>query len=328
MTTCHLHTATLVNSQQKQEPALERKDLGSCPLGTIGNLQFNAKQGGTRRATAVGVWLSDLRRSLSSRAFRLISSSKRARMPRESLNQIRKNSRHIGNLLGSLTARASDVKGQRRIAQELARLGVLAGGDLANLKGWRYCLSSYLDDLTPADLEALVFGAAGSQAAREAVLDRISSDVSHPSRKQASLLLNLILHDAVQRLTMANAKQSLSRIAAQLSCKPLDGQKLRQELFRLAGQVNLITVDETAPKSGKKVDSGSGVGHKLGILLQSLSDAQLQPLLPLAQHERLEECLTVLGEGKPDEANLAREILNVIQQSLAARLHEEKDSRA
>ncbi|MGE8591731.1 MAG: hypothetical protein ACN6OD_20370, partial [Alcaligenes sp.] len=66
MFTYHLHTAKLVNGQQNQEPALERKDLGSCPLGTVGNLQFNAKQGGTRRATAVGVWLSDLRRSVSS----------------------------------------------------------------------------------------------------------------------------------------------------------------------------------------------------------------------------------------------------------------------
>lgn len=328
MFTYHLHTAKLVNGQQKQEPALERKDLGSCPLGTVGNLQFNAKQGGTRRATAVGVWLSDLRRFWSSMAFRLISSSKPARSQRASLSQVRKNSRRIGNLLGSLTARADDLKGQRRIAQELARLGVLADGDLSNLKGWQYCLSSYLDDLTRADLEALVFGAAGSQAAREAVLNRISPDISHPSRKQASVLLNLILHDAVQRLTIANAKQSLSGIAAQLSCKPLDGQKLKQELFRLAGQVNLITVNEAALKTGKKADSGSGIGYKLGILLQSLPQAQLQPLLPLAQQERLDECLTVLGEGKPDEAKLAREILNVIHQSLAARLHEEQDSRS
>lgn len=59
-----------LDGQQELVLQLQREDLGACPLGIVGNLQVNAKQGGTAPARRAGVLLSEIRRSLAGRRRR------------------------------------------------------------------------------------------------------------------------------------------------------------------------------------------------------------------------------------------------------------------
>ncbi len=110
------NSAVPVDGQQELVLQLQRDDLESCPLGTVGNLQFNAEQGGTAPAPRAGAPLSELSQPLADRRADLTvdvtGESSQARAQREALVQaraeVRANSLLIGNLLGSLTARVDE----------------------------------------------------------------------------------------------------------------------------------------------------------------------------------------------------------------------------
>ncbi|MGE8591732.1 MAG: hypothetical protein ACN6OD_20375 [Alcaligenes sp.] len=202
-----LSSVTLMVGHREQ--LLKRKDLGSCPLGTTGNLQYTEKQGGTPRASLLGVLLKDIRCLLAYLAFRLTRPSEQARAQRGAVVQARFNSRILGDLLGSLTAPQDDLKGRSQIIKELARLKKISKGDLTQFWGWRYCLSTYMDELKEADIQALRAGVLGSRRAKLAMLDQISHDKDDPSRKLASEVLGQIEKALDRRLARDCARKAL-----------------------------------------------------------------------------------------------------------------------
>src|SRR5690606_5450307 len=118
-----------------------------------------------------------------------VGASTEQRAQRFVLDQARDNSRRVGNLLGNLTGSPRDSKVQSRIAQGLARLGDLSGGDLSKLPGGKESLKTYLSELGLMDLSALRSGVLGDPKAREAVISRVEPP---RLRTQASALLDQI----------------------------------------------------------------------------------------------------------------------------------------
>lgn len=209
---------------------LERRDLGTSPLGTIGNLQFKARHGGSIGASRVGVMLSNARRLVANLAFFLTCMSSKARTQRADRIQVRENSRRIGDLLGMLTAAADDAKAQSRIAQKLTQLAEASAGDLSGLLGGEYCLSKYLDELSGADLQALRNGVLGSTKARGAVLARISSE---RLRGQASDILKQIGTAVHQQPAKNKTRAAFMQLVKLLSTTSFEGQDMTQNRQKL-----------------------------------------------------------------------------------------------
>lgn len=182
------------HNSSSRELTLERKDLASCPLGTVGNLQFNAEQGGTAPARRVGVLLSGMRRSQADRGANLkayfTGESSQARARRRDLIQAHKNSRLIGDLLGRLTAPAHDCKSQARIANVLIELVRPCKFD--DLKGGQQALDRYVKNLSERDLQALANGLLCCYSDKEAVLAQILRSFGSELGGRASEVLDRI----------------------------------------------------------------------------------------------------------------------------------------
>lgn len=226
---------TRVSTDSQPPLVLERADVASCPLGKVGNLQFTAKQGGTARASAVGLTFSRARRALANAViglaykFNLVSKEMHARYGQ--LLEARNNSRLVGNVLGALTAPAGDPEGRAGLAKRLMELAKLSQGRLNDLKGGRESLGWYVEELKDADLKALRDGVLSSQDACQAALDQISSD---RLRKQAFQVLSQIFDAIIDEvevrknsrlivdflndmLAMANGSKDHARIAERLT---------------------------------------------------------------------------------------------------------------
>lgn len=221
---------------------LQREDLGSCPLGTVGNLQVNVEQGGTAPARRAGVRLSEIRRSLAGRGVNLNAcftrESPQARAQRDALAaaraEVRANSRLIGNLLGSLTAPAAGLRNHDRIAQALIALNVPAEGGLYSLKGAEYCLATYLDELKKSDRDALSHGVLGNKEACTAVLDRISTRTDDALRLRAHLVLTNIAEVLDQCVLQYAVHEPLSHFVNLLDARPVNGRKLCEQLMMIS----------------------------------------------------------------------------------------------
>lgn len=253
---------------------LERKHLKPCPLGLVGNLQFNAKQGGTPRASLVQELFLGIGRFLSCLAFRLACPSRQARTRRADLAQARINSSCVGNLLGRLTASANDAKGQSRAAQALARLGKRSKGDLSGLRGGRESLTRYLTEMSDADLIALRNGILACPDARKAVLKKIPKG---ELRDQAARVLGRIAEDVHERFNEKVVQEPLGQIAYRLCTCLMDKGKLKEQL-----EVNSL--------DGRKLEDllflGSVDGKDVGRLLSVGpvdGDALKTPLIRLAR---------------------------------------------
>lgn len=246
---------------------LARKDLGSCPLGTVGNLAFRPEQGGTARASRVGVALSDIRRALLNLLLDLKACFNavpaRVRASRNYFGQAFEGSRHIGNVLGRLTAPAQVQKGLAETARELERLSLFAKGDLDTLQGWRYCVATYLDELTASDLKALHGGVLGDLNARRVLLEQISSE-------QARCLAERVLNEISIHMWRQAAQEALGGFADALAVSDRPGQM--KSLINLGKSLDRINA---VKKEGPGLDSRC----ELDSCLRTLPKRQLHCLL-------------------------------------------------
>ncbi|MGE8547234.1 hypothetical protein [Alcaligenes sp. Marseille-Q7550] len=277
-------------------PALERKDLGASPLGVIGNLQFKTEQGGTARASRAGVRLSDMRRSFAKLwadmkfCFTCVGAERLAQ--RDYLAQVRANSRRIGDLLGNMTAHANDEKAQASIADGLAQLVNRSQGDLANLSGWQYCVSTYMDELKGPDLKALHNGVLGNKDACKALLDKIPAG---EARSQASRMLGEMAAVLQSRCEKKFVQEPLAQMAELLSARQVDWRRFEECLLKLGS----APLDRSLKRS-----------------LRSLTEKQLEALLTLTQQEKWNECLGALTKADEHEILYVKDTLSNIRKWL------------
>ena len=238
-------SSSFAQMDNSQGPSLKRTDLGSCTLGTKGNLRFT-EVGATAPASRAGVLLSEMRRSLADRCTNLKAyftrESPEARAQREELLkarvEVRVNSRYIGDLLGSLTVKVDEegrfVKARdcSRIVRALIALNAPATGDLYSLKGAKYCLDTYLKELSEFELVALTHGVLSSEAACKAVLDKISIRPDDALRMQMSRLLGDIAKAVNQEVSRYKV-YNWSRIVDVQTADPENEQDLRAHLMTL-----------------------------------------------------------------------------------------------
>ena len=228
------HNASKRMEGQQRELVLQRKDLAPCPLGTVGNLQFNVEQGGTAPARSVRVLLWEKRRTLADNAFFRTCTSSHARAQREDLIQVRMNSHLIGSLLGSLTAPTTDLQGQARIAQALRGLNIPATGSLYSLKGAMYCLNTYLDELKEFDIVALSRAVLSHGKAREDVLNRISTHPYDALRARSDWALMDVEKAVTHQIFRRYVHEPLRHVVDLLNVRRVDGQKLCAQLIRIS----------------------------------------------------------------------------------------------
>ena len=238
--------SSMAPPDSSQDPQLRRKDIGSCPLGTKGNLQLMPCNMGTAPATRIGVLFSEIRRSLADKLVSLkfkLTQSSEARAQREKLVEARvearANSRRIGNLLGSLTAKVNgggdfvNCNDCLAIAQALKELNVPSDGGLYSLKGAKYCLGTYLNEAGEHDLIVLRDGVLSNEDACKELLDKISPDRDNPLRIQASQVLGDIAAAVNQQLARRAAHDPVQRIVGLLAASPIDGKELHEQLMRI-----------------------------------------------------------------------------------------------
>lgn len=329
--TIHTLSQTVIQGLQQQDLAagqtgsleVNNLDLALGSLGTLGNQRFNLTQGGTAPASRPGV-LSRIGSLLSDLRFRFLPSDESARAQRANRMETLQNSRHIGNLLGSLTARAVDAKAQLTIAQKLTLLSELClpkqGGDggWASLKG-RKSLSVYMSTMTYPDLFALRDGILGHPQARREVLKQIGPGL----RAQATDVLNQVEQalnqQLAQRVSQDIVAKPLGEIAAQLS-RP-DGLFCEEELQRRLNSLHhgLAMVDYSG------VEGRSPAAHLLDAYLQSVSDDRLMGLaygFPFSKVAHIQDRLSKV-EVDPrldDETLQGRSVLKAEASAMLKRL--------
>ncbi|MFC4297797.1 hypothetical protein ACFO0J_07055 [Castellaniella hirudinis] len=243
---------------------LQRQHLNAGPLGQVGNLRFKAESGATPRASAPNVF-QRFGQFMSKLAF-YVGASPTQRAQQFVLDQARDNSRRVGNLLGNLTASPNDPKARSKIAEGLARLGDLSGGDLSNLPGGKESLKTYLSELGFKDLGALRSGVLGNPEARQAVIDQVDPP---RLRAQAGQLLDQIAAALDQALAGQAVQEPLEQVRTLLAGKPVDGQALDTQLTRLSENLAMLG------------------GDKLDTYLQTLSDADLKALQAVLNPDKL-----------------------------------------
>ncbi len=151
---------------------------------------------------------------------------------REALFDVRITSWRIGNLLGLLTANLdrtipfSDAVDDYKIARALTELKLPPEGSLYSLKGAKYCLDTYLDELKEFDLIALRRGVLSNEKARRNILDRISTCAEDELRMQASRVLDDVAQAVNQRLAQPAVYEHLVKLVDLLAADPVDGQGL------------------------------------------------------------------------------------------------------
>ncbi|WP_454006114.1 hypothetical protein [Alcaligenes sp. Marseille-Q7550] len=287
------------------QPKSELKGQGarsSSALGSVGNLQYTAKQGGTARVGFIRTTLSDLRHFVANwqakLTFFLTNAPKEARAQHEALVQNRKTNKCVANLLGDLTALAKDEKGRTAVARRLEELITLADGDLNSRKGWEQCLSSHMGQLKDMDLKALYDGVLGDPQARDAVLDRISPEASNPLRKQAAGALEVINAALDLRSAQDLIREPLANTVQQLSASPLDGQELHRQL------------------SGFPQDAA-----RLDLYLHSLPKGEPEKVLFALRPENLEAGRQALSRVTDGSQDLARATLDRLRTSAEGVIH-------
>lgn len=297
-------------------PALERKDVEPCPLGTIGNLQFQAEQGGAARAShlsGIGRLLTAFWANLK---FCLGWVFPQMRARRDYLSQARENSRFLGNLLGSLTVPANDEKSWPRIAEVLARISERSKGGLADLPGGQYCLHAYLDELNDSDLIALHNGVLTCAIARDGVLEQLAPEC----HESANEVLNQILAALRPRFLHQVVQEPFRDIVRLLSSEQVDGRKLQEPLLRLA-----IGLEHF--KASRQANYMPDGGHYLENYLAALPEDLFDVLQSLAQQRFLEGRGSAMNDGlkalsKIEGKGRAYDMLNRICQSSFASLYE------
>jgi len=304
---------------QERKVVVERKDLGACPLGTVGNLQFRAEQGGTPRASRVGVMLSDAWHALLKLSNDLMYcfTFKQADGQEEHIEFMaaRSSSRRIGNLLGCLTAPADDVRADLRTAQELAELAEMSRGNLANLTGGRESLGFYLNELSDADLISLHNGVLGCPAARASVLNEVAQ-ISFWAQDRAPQVLNQIAKALSRQFAKKVVQEPFTLISDLLSANPVDRKKLEEPLIRLAKGLQQF-------QDSRKLTALESDGDPLDSYLRLLPKKQLEALLTKKSISNLEK----VQKERPLTEDASKNPAFIMLDRITTRLKSERDAR-
>lgn len=323
-------------TEQMNRPALRRQDLAPYPLGTVGNLHFTAREGGTPRAYYAAVLLSDACQSLSDKWADMqccaFMESEDARARRESLREIRVYSQCMGELLGSLTAkvdrnteRFTDSLSQPRIGSALLELIRQPGGNLDDSVRKRNCLETYLDELKVVDLIALHNGVLACNHARAAVLRQVPSELF----AQASDELNRIGVAVKQKFTLKVVQEPLEQLLKLLNCSPMDQFGARKQLLVLNKIVSQYAGEEAAETARDSYSLTSYVQHlpseQLRTLMGPVSRSQASwflrphPVLLITILD-MRYCRREIEIAAAMIRSLARAISSVLEQRGEARL--------
>ncbi len=205
--------------------------------------------------------------------------------------EIRANSARIGDLLGSLTATAyePDPLRQRlnhtRLAEALTALDVPLAGDLYSLKGAKYCLDTYLNELTEPDFIALRFGALSSARFCKDILDLIPTGLDEASRIQVFRALVNIAEAVDQRVNQFAMRGPMFQLADLLTAEPVDGQNLRKQLLMLPicastirEHIEILSMDEFKALLGAFQPDGLNAARRA---LSQFADDRAQPSLAM-----------------------------------------------
>lgn len=301
---------------QERALVVERKDLGACPLGTIGNLHFRAEQGGTPRASRIGVMLTDAWHTLLKLSHDLMYcftfERPEGQEEHAEFMAARRSSRRIGNLLGCLTAPANDVHADFRTAQALAQLAQISRGDLADLQGGRESLGCYLNELSDADLIALRNGVLGCPAARAAVLEEVAR-TSYWAQNRAPEVLDQIARSLSRQFAKKVVQEPFTRIGELLSASPVDGAKLQETLIRLARGLDQFKASRELTVVGSDDDP-------LDVYLRLLTREQRQALMTEESIARLRDAHKALAADRDDSEHPACIMLERITATLTREL--------
>lgn len=252
---------------------LQRQNLKSDPSGTAEDkLRFDTAQSATPRGSSPD-GLSRLRSFVANLKFAISPSSPTVRTPSDGSDQ----AQCVGDLLGNLAKPANDAGTQSEIARNLAQLSVLAKGDLANLRGGREFLSTYLGELGYLKLIPLRAGVLGYSDVREELLSQVDPSL----HEQAAGVLGQLAAALEERWIEAVVQAPLSQIVTLLSTSPVDVPKLEEELSLLSSGLD-----------------------KLDMYLQSLPKDQLKVLLMRLRPERLNAAQEALA---PNEGRVKRQ---------------------
>ena len=236
----------------------QMQELAPGPLGTVGNLRFTPQQNGTAPASRTSAFPFDS--SIEDLAFNLGRAPRDARTLLVHCIEGRELSRCIGNLLGHLTAPATDALALTRIAKELEQISELFLGNLFDLAEGDQALCAYLKAMTYPDLIALCDGIFNHPQAYEAVLEQIPSA---RLRVQAVKMLDQVGGAAFEQLAHVVVSEPLGKIREMLIVTPLDGEKL-------AAQLNTLHTGLPTPDAIGAADRFPAVSM-LDIYFQSLS---------------------------------------------------------
>lgn len=285
-------------------PQWQRQDLAAAPLGTIGNLQVRAGQGGTARASRSGV-TALARDSWANLRFRHSGATPEEQRQRAARSEVYENSRRIGNFLGSLTGSWRKEKALFRIKEGLERLSQSVTLDLADLSGGEYILSTYMRELTRADLEAMYDGILSHSNARAAVLRRIPPDL----QARADNVLQQIKAVLTQRLIQVLVVAPLWRIHHLMLAQPVSEYELAAQLLALSTALARTARNES--------DNGHATFTLLDNYFRSLSAEPLRVFSLVFQPQILEPARSALDRiGNQSGGQQARVMLDSIRHAL------------
>ncbi len=185
-----------------------RDELGAGPLGGYGNLQYTVEQGGTPACSMAGRYWTLAGYVAGLAALRFTCPPEQVWLPRVAAARTYNFSCAMGDLLGILTYQQDDPMGRALIVGTLENMSASVENDQSRMIGWRHSLSTYMRELTDADIRALRAGILGSPSAKAAVLNQISRNRNDPSRRLASLVLSQIEVELQRRVARDSARIS------------------------------------------------------------------------------------------------------------------------
>jgi len=303
-------------------------------LGANGNLQFTAREGSTAPASCAGMLLSETSPSFAESRADLeacvTGEPSEVRAQREALVQarveVRDNSRLIGNLLSSLTVKLDEddcliyFNDCLEVAQALKALNVPPSGvGLYSLKGAKYCLDTYMDELKELDIQALRYGVLSSKSACETVLGIISPHSDDELRIQANYVLRDVAQAVDRRVVRRAVHEPLSKVVDLLDTPPVDAYKLCAQLIQVSDDESML---------GQYFDSLSvdELKNLRSVVLPGSSNRALQVLSRMAVRSPTdalakETALTALDRARwPFETAYGRRVEEIMQPMILHRL--------
>ena len=289
-------------------PQWQRQDLAAAPLGAIGNLRVHAARGGTARASRPGL-MELVRDAWANLKFRR-RATPGEQQQRAARSEVYGNSWRIGNFLGSLTGSWRKGKDLLRIERGLEQLSMKVTHDLADLSGGEYILSTYMSELTRADLEAMYDGILSHPNTCAALLNKVPPAL----QGRADNVLQQIKAALTHRLIQVLIVEPLWRIHNLMLAQFVSEQQLAAQLLTLS--TGLVGSDLN------QSDNGPATYALLDNYFRTLSEDRLRELSLVFQPQILEPARSALGRlGNQFDRQQALSTLDSIHHALGREIN-------